>query len=233
MNERTSLQAIMIGLLLAGSCLGIFRMLAKRETMKRAFPAVAVVLLVLFGLLTSIMVYAALLLGTGPVLLALLLLAVLAAVGVGVFYFVEHFRELNLGMLAMFVVYLLAVVYITLLSRNTAGDHSVSLFRVDMLANAMRTHSLKPMKHIFLNMALFMPLGFLLPHIDPENLDDITCPLLFSLLLTILIETTQMMLNLGQADLTDIAANVLGGAAGYLVYRLLSRWGLAGEDTDD
>ena len=71
-----------------------------------------------------------------------------------------------------------------------------------------------------------MPFGFLLPHIDLDGLDDITCPLLFSLLLTILIETTQMMLNLGQADLTDIVANVLGGVLGYVVYWLLGRWGV-------
>ena len=223
----------MICLLLAGSCLGVFRMLAKRETMKRAFPAVAVILLVLFGLLTAIMIYAALLIGTGPVLLALLLLALLAAVGAAVVCLVENFRALTYGMLALFVVYLLAVAYITLLSRDTTGDHTISLFRVDMLASALRTHSLVPMKHIFLNMALFVPFGFLLPHIDPENLDDITCPLLFSLLLTILIETTQMMLNLGQADLTDIVANVLGGVLGYAVYWLLSRWGFGAEDMDD
>ena len=74
---------------------------------------------------------------------------------------------------------------------------------------------------------------FLLPHIDLDGLDDITCPLLFSLLLTILIETTQMMLNLGQADLTDIVANVLGGVLGYVVYWLLGRWGGAEEDVDD
>ena len=42
-----------------------------------------------------------------------------------------------------------------------------------------------------------------------------------------------MMLNLGQADLTDIVANVLGGAGGYLVYWLLSRWGFSEEDADD
>ena len=61
LSNQTSLQAIMIGLLLAGSCLGVFRMLAKWKTMKRAFPAVVAILLVLFGLLTAIMVYAALL----------------------------------------------------------------------------------------------------------------------------------------------------------------------------
>lgn len=222
----------MIGMLLAGSCLGVFRILVNRETMKRALPA-AVILLVLFSLLSATMIYAALLLGTGSVLLALLLLAVLAAVCGTVVYFIRHFRELNYGMLAMFVVYLLAVMYITLLSRNTTGDHTISLFRVDMLTSALRTRSLKPMEHIFLNIALFLPFGFLLPHVDPKNLDDITYPLLFSLLLTLLIETTQMMLNLGQADLTDIVANVLGGAAGYLIHWLLSRWNFSEEDTDD
>lgn len=48
-----------------------------------------------------------------------------------------------------------------------------------------------------------------------------------------MIETTQMMLNLGQADLTDIVANVLGGVLGYVVYWLLGRWGGAEEDVDD
>ena len=222
----------MIGLLLAGSCLGVLRVLLKRETMKRALPAV-VILLVLFGLLTVTMIYAANLLGTGAVLLALLLMAALAAVFGTIYYLVSNFRELNLGMLAIFVVYLLALAYITLLSRDASGDHTVSLFRLDMLSRALQAHSLKPMKHIFLNIALFMPAGFLLPHIDPENLGDIACPLLFSLLLTILIETSQMMLNLGQADLTDIIANVLGGVLGYFVYWLLSRWGFSAGDADD
>lgn len=223
----------MIGLLLAGSYLGILRMLMKRETMKRALPAAAILLLVLFGLLAAVLVYAARLLGTDLVLLALLLLIALLTVGGVVFYLIENFRELNLGMLAVFVVYLLAVAYITLLSRDTTGDHTTSLLRVDLLARALRTHSLKPMKHIFMNMALFMPLGFLLPHIDPERLDDVTCPLLLSLALTVMIEATQMMLNLGQADLTDIVCNVLGGVLGYLVYRLLSRLGFSAGDADD
>ena len=233
MNKQTSLQAIMIGLLLAGSYLGVLRMMVKRNTMQRALPLAAAILLVLFGLLAVTMVYASSLLGTGPVLLALLVLVVLATICGTVFYLVENFRELNLGMLAIFVVYLLALAYVTLLSRNTTGDHTTSLLRLDLLSSALRTHSLKPMKHIFLNAALFMPLGFLLPHIDPENLDDVTCPLLLSLTLTILIETTQMMLNLGQADLTDIVSNVLGGLLGYVVYWLLSRWGFSIGDRED
>lgn len=222
----------MIGLLLAGSCLDMFRLLVRRETMKRARPAV-VILLVLFALLTATMVYAASLLGTELVLLALLLLVMLATVCGAVYYLMGNFRELNLGMLAIFVVYLLALAYITLLSRSTAGDHTISLFRIDMLSRAVQTHSLEPLKHIFLNIALFMPLGFLLPCIDPEVLGGIASPLLLSLKLTILIETTQMMLNLGQADLTDIVANVLGGVLGYLVYWLLSQWGFLAGDADD
>ena len=233
MEVQDLLQWIMIALLLVGSYLGVLHFLAKQAVAQQAFPVVAGLLLVIFGVAAATLVYASHLIGTEFVLLALLLLITLLTICSAVLYLIRNFRELNLGMMTLLLVYLLALAYVTVLSRGTAGDHSVSLFRTDLVQSTLRSHSLEPVKHIILNMALFTPLGFLLPHIDPETLDDPLYPLLLSLSLTVLIESTQMMLHLGQADLTDIVANVLGGVLGSLLYRLFRRLGFSAEDEDD
>lgn len=223
----------MICLLLVGGYLCTLRLLARRAAGQKNFPVVAGILLVVFAMLGGTLLFAANLVGAQLVLLALLLLIALLMLCVTVVYLIGNFQALHLGVLTVFVVYLLALAYITLFSRSTAGDHTISLLRTDLLAEALRTHSLKPIRHIFQNVALFFPLGFLLPRIDPEKLDDPIWAVLVSLMLTVFIETTQMMLNLGQADLTDILANTAGGVLGYLVYRLLCRLGFGPQDEDE
>lgn len=232
MDKQDIFQGIMIALLILGSYFGTLHGLSKRAAVKQALYMAAVILLIVYILLAATLFYASSIVGTELVLFVVLLMIALLTLCGTVVYMVEHFGDMNHGILAVFVVYLIVVAYVTVFSRDTTGDHTTSLLRMDMLQTALRTHSLKPIKHILQNVALFVPLGFLLPYIDRENLDNFTCPFLFSLALTVLIESTQLMLNLGQADLTDIAANVLGGILGYLLYRLLCRLGFSVEEND-
>lgn len=230
MEEQKTLQIIMIGLLLVGGYLSALRTLAQKTAVKQIFPIVAMILLGVFALFGATLLYAGNVLGADRVLMLLLILVALITVGCTVGYLIKNFYALHYGAMVLFVLYLVVLIYVTLLSRDTVGDHRISLFRVDLVQNALQTGSVQPLKHIFLNMVMFLPIGILLPGIDPEMLDDFACPLLFSLTLTVLIEGSQMMLNLGQADLTDIIANVLGGIVGYGVYRLLTRLGIVTQD---
>ncbi len=233
MDEQTILQAIMIGLLLAGGYLACLRMLGRRTAVRRAMPVVSVILLVLFGILAAILFYICSIFGTDLVLMAMLLLmAVLTLYGV-VLYLAGDFRQMHWGALTIFILYLLAVVYITILSRNTGGDHRTSLLRMDVLLQAIQTRSMVPMRHILQNVALFIPIGFLLPFVDKNRLNELLYPVLFGLALSVMIESVQLYLNLGQADLTDILANVLGAALGYLLFRLVHRMGSSTEEEEE
>ncbi len=230
MSEQNLLEGIMIGLLLAGGYLGSIRALGRRTAVRRAMPVVSIMLLVFFGVLASVLFFLSRSLGTNLVLTAMLVLTMLLILYGSVVYAVTNFYRIRVGMLALFVLYILVVLSITVISRDTGGDHSTSLLRTDLLLEAVQTRSLTSVRHILQNVALFVPIGFLLPCIDREGLGHLLYPVLFALAFSILIESIQLFFNLGQADLTDILANVLGAVPGYLVFRLFYRTDFAADE---
>lgn len=72
-------------------------------------------------------------------------------------------------------------------------------------------------------------MGFLLPFVQPQKRAKLSYALLMGMLFTTIIETTRMLLRLGQADRTDIVTNVLGAVIGYLLYRIARRFQRTGE----
>lgn len=232
MNEQNILQGIMIGLLLAVGYLGSLRALQRRTSVRGAMPAASLILLVFFGIFAVILFFVAHIFGMSLILMAMLLATVLLVLcGTGI-YLAENFRQIHVGALMIFILYVLVILSITLFFRNTNGDHTTSLLRMDVLREAMHTHSLAPIRHILQNVALFIPIGFLLPYVDKDRLNDLLYPLLFGLALSVLIESTQFYFDLGQADLTDIVANVLGTALGYMLFWLGHRMGYSMEDEE-
>lgn len=69
-----------------------------------------------------------------------------------------------------------------------------------------------------LNIVLFLPLGFLLPLIWPEN-DRLGRVLLFGAALSLVIELSQL-LNIRSTDIDDLLLNTLGALLGFLLFRL-------------
>ena len=62
-------------------------------------------------------------------------------------------------------------------------------------------------------------LSFLFVAIYPEKLNKISLVIPMGLMLTVLIETVQMILQMGQCDLEDLVANALGALVGLIAYR--------------
>ena len=222
------LQIIMIGILLLCGYLFLFQIVAKRTENKSAVPFVAIVLLLIYTLIAVPVVFIISQMGdTALILMAILMLFSCIVLFAAVYGLIHHFHEINKGMLALFLVYVLAVAYVTIFSRErvrsvSSGEGGVYLFRFDLIEQAIRSRSLEPVNHLLLNVAMFVPLGFLLPFVHPEQLAKWYFALMAGLLFTTVIEATQMMLKLGQADLTDMVTNTLGALAGYLFYRLVS-----------
>jgi len=85
--------------------------------------------------------------------------------------------------------------------------------------------------NIYGNVLAFMPFGCLAPIISRKR-PHFLLVLLWSVALTLTIETTQLLLQVGCFDVDDMILNVIGGVLGYVSYRVLygiirkvgSRW---------
>ena len=229
MVTQDILQYVMIGVMLLCGYLFLLQAVVHRTENKNSVPAIAALLLVIYLLIAIPLLLIISSMGSLEMILAgTLLLFSCLTLFFAIYGLIRHFHELNKGMLILFLVYTLAVAYITIFSRERIrGSNSDAgetyLFRFDMIQQAFRTRSLEPVNHLLLNVAMFVPFGVLLPLIYPEGFSKWTYVLLMSLMFTTIIEFTQMMLHLGQADLTDMVANVLGALIGYAGYRVYAR----------
>jgi len=73
------------------------------------------------------------------------------------------------------------------------------------------------------NVAAFMPFGFFLP-VFSERCRTIFNTVLYSFELSVLVELIQLITKVGSFDVDDIILNTLGGALGYLVYKIVRSW---------
>ena len=228
MNSLASqdlMQTILIVSLLAVGYFYIVHGLAAFAANKSAVPLAAVIILLLYGGMgaAAYMIFR----NSGNLgTLLLLLLAFFSVIAVGAFvvYVARNRQCMNIGALVLFLLYLAAVFYITLFMRSNRQIDMIQLEPFVNVGEAMRQHSLEPLNHAFLNVVMFMPLGFLFAMIDPEYLGTVWAALPAGLLLSAVIEAVQMILKKGQSDIDDIIANVLGAVLGCLIYRVFRRF---------
>ena len=71
---------------------------------------------------------------------------------------------------------------------------------------------------IFLNILLFVPLGFLVPKLQ-ANFQNAWKILLLGLAFSLFIEVSQLVLHMGCFDVSDLVHNTLGSGIGYAVWR--------------
>lgn len=76
--------------------------------------------------------------------------------------------------------------------------------------------------NIFGNVIAFMPLGFFLPQISKKKINGFQ--IVFScFLVSLLVETLQLVSKLGSFDVDDLLLNTLGGLLGYIVYLIFHK----------
>jgi len=126
--------------------------------------------------------------------------------------------------IALLAAYTLAVAYITLLSRDAAHasielDPIASYHRA---TNAPRHLAILEIRSIILNIAMFVPLGLLLPMASVKfRKIHITLPV--ALLASLAIETAQLATHRGVFSIEDILHNTLGAALGLTFYHAASK----------
>ena len=101
-------------------------------------------------------------------------------------------------------------------------DYSFRCFRQDARMHPQLTAFC--LRNTLGNVALFMPLGILLPLID-TRFRTLKRVLILALCLSLMIETVQFLLrfvgNPRAVDIDDVLLNTLGACLGFLIYRRL------------
>ncbi len=217
------MQLVLVAILLLCGYFFLFQAVAKRAASRSAIPVLAVVLLLVYLLIAlPLVLIISQMGGMSFTFLALLILAAFIGLVAFLAFLFKNFRQINKGMLLLFLLYLLMTGYFTIFSRRGRVQTEIML-KFDSIEEAVRRHSLQPLQHLWLNVAMFVPLGMLFPAICPQHLNKLSCVLPLGMLLTTLIETTQLILRIGQCDLEDLVANTAGACLGLLLYRLYRR----------
>ena len=147
-------------------------------------------------------------------------------------------------LVAGLVLYLAVFAWIVFFSRSSTADYEVHVAPLEDLKNAFSTPTgfsgwfrtlftegfksafsqisiVRPedISQFYLNMVLFIPMGYLLPYIFRWFRARVHLrPVLFCLLLSFLVENLQLVTRRGLYDFDDIISNTLGGWIGQILY---------------
>lgn len=114
----------------------------------------------------------------------------------------------------MFAAYLVILIYATMLRGAGVFRRHWNLHLFRAWREAWNNFSVKSWANVLLNVALFGPLGFLLPLLGKKfRKGYLTLPLCFGV--SLLIELGQLAVGRGVCDIDDLFCNTLGGAMGY------------------
>ena len=147
-------------------------------------------------------------------------------------------------LVAGFVFYLLLFAWLVFFSRDAASFYTVHVAPLEDVKNAFSTPTgfsgwfrtlftegvssafsqisiVRPedLSQFYLNMALFVPIGYLLPYVFRWFRARVRIrPVVFCLLLSLLVENLQLVFRRGMYDFDDIISNTLGGWIGQLLF---------------
>ena len=224
---------LLMGLLLLGGYFFLLRAMMNKVQVNISKPVFAVVLLVLYAAIAVPFVMILNQMGSPNfVLLTLLILISCCVLFAALYGMIRNFQDLNKKMLVFFALYMLLLSYVTLFSRSENHSRAI-LLRIDSLREALSTHSLEPLRHVFLNAIMFIPIGILIPMIYPEEMDRFLYIAPLGMMISVLIEATQMLLRIGQCDVEDIIANTAGAVLGLILFKIFRRFLVREDDEED
>ncbi len=156
------------------------------------------------------------------------LIAIIDVIGLSILYYIAFFiykkvfqgkRNLTKKQWIVLVLisgWLIVVLGLTTFSRGANFTGSINISFFTSYINAWNQWSLKEFQLIIFNMLMFTPLGFLLPLLSKkEEKFSIVC--LTSFLVTLGIETIQLITGTGIFEFDDLIHNFLGSIFGYFI----------------
>lgn len=178
---------------------------------KRALSKIALIVLLVYGCVIGMIAAIGQYLGeTGLLLYVLALIYSIFFLLWKIYCLYKERPRIQTGILVIFISYLLAVLYITTFMRHAGSNHQVQM----EVMNWLREDSVESFEHIFLNMAMFVPIGVIFPFITDSFHKKMVSGVSFGILFSTAIETGQLFLHSGTCDIDDILSNSLGALIG-------------------
>ncbi len=163
------------------------------------------------SIITTILPYASLAGCAGVITVGILLLGYYFYRKKGGLYTITNVQGITVFLLAA---WLTLVVGLTLLDRGAHYGGRINYWLFSGYVAAWNNRSFGEFQQIVFNLIMFMPLGFLLPLLG-KSFQRAVPVLLVSLLLSLGVETAQLLTARGIFDLDDLLHNTLGGLAGF------------------
>lgn len=118
----------------------------------------------------------------------------------------------------LLIVYSLIILCVTLFARTASVTSRIDPYPFSQYRSAWYNFSLQEWRNIVLNIAMFIPIGILIPALYPKfrTLYAIAAICLMS---SLLIETIQLITHRGIFATDDVFHNALGGVIGYGLFR--------------
>ena len=139
-------------------------------------------------------------------------------------------RNQKLGWV-LFIAYLALLVYFLIFSESLGRDASQRdyAYNLELFKEIRRFYVYRKqlgmgafLLNVFGNVTAFMPCGFFLPIVSRRSRKWYNTVLL-GFLLSLSVETLQLVLRVGSFDVDDLLLNTLGGGLGYLVNRMIQK----------
>lgn len=118
--------------------------------------------------------------------------------------------------------YALAVLFVALFMRGDGINFEIQMELFAWLDKSGKGFQ-QAARHMLLNILMFVPFGALACLMEKDRTGQPLRATLFSMLLSVCIETEQLIRHAGTCDIDDILANMLGGTTGTVCVLLYSR----------
>ena len=132
----------------------------------------------------------------------------------------------------LFLMYLIALTYFMFFAESfgrTPNTQSGYAYNLELFKEIKRFYTYREQlgfKAVFLNLVGnvvgFMPFGFLLPVVSRRGRKWYNASLL-GFLLSLCIETIQLVFKVGSFDVYDLFLNTIGGILGFLLYKIVQK----------
>lgn len=141
----------------------------------------------------------------------------------------EQIRKIRYSCVVFFLIYLVALIYFLLFSEGFYRELGYEDYKYNLqlgreILRAWNNREILGFGYVVLNLGGnflgFVPMGMLLPAIS-RNLQKFWKTVILVFLFSGMVECIQLAYRVGCFDVDDLLLNTLGGAIGYLIFRLV------------
>ena len=134
----------------------------------------------------------------------------------------QKFNKMQCAAAILLSLYIVVLLYFTVTGRYSHEEYEYKINFFTSYRWFFQYNGEQVLRQLLINFVMLMPVGFLLPVIIKAK-HKYLIALALSLLLTVFIETMQLITKCGSFEIDDIINNFIGAVLGMLIYMLFSR----------